>query len=734
MADKLKLEILFEAIDEATKNIKNIDRSSKEMGKAVGEARDRLRDLNRQAGDMKNFVTLKKNVGDTKKEMEAAQDRVNKLAAEMRKTDNPTKAMTRDFAKAKTEAGALKDRLAAQNAELQKMRDKMASAGVSTRNFVEAEKKLREEIKKTNAEFESRKADIAARGSVNASGGGGGLGFPPIFPRVGIGAMGAGALAAVVGDQSIEAVKIAAAAESQMTSIGIKADLSRKELAKMNDEIEKMAPKVRKTATEVRDSVDFLAAAGLDARRAMKMAEPVNKASAATGADSRETAVSTYFAMKNMRISTGPNDRDLAKQTKRILDMTATAGNVGALEFKDWAKWTGSLSTQMAALGATGEKAYASMLAFGEATFMGDADQTLNNMQNLLGKLSSEEVLKNYAERGVDLRKEVLTAAKENRDIFEAVNQATIKATGGKDDEIMLLVNDMQAKNALLSMRQNWTDYQSHVGKIMNGSNGAVDKAFAKSANDTQAKWDTVVSKLESGRARLGRALQPIANFALDTVAKGMGPSSVLPYNIEMNKKAEAERSKDKARQASYNAAMKGAQRTWIAEMKAINASGGRGVGASLTEGILAGLEAKKSTIKYQLTQLALMMPQWMKMPLRINSPSKVFAGIGGGVIEGLNLGIDRDRASTLGRMSSLANDTVNSFRPSLTAPKAGSGGALQGQGASRGPQASQQGGGATYHFNITQGPGEDAEALAERVVKKLDRREGARARGAYAD
>ena len=66
MADKLRLEVILDAIDKATAPFKHITESSKAMSKAVKEARDKLKELNKTQDTITSFHKLQKDLAITR--------------------------------------------------------------------------------------------------------------------------------------------------------------------------------------------------------------------------------------------------------------------------------------------------------------------------------------------------------------------------------------------------------------------------------------------------------------------------------------------------------------------------------------------------------------------------------------------------------------------------------------------------------------------------------------------
>lgn len=110
---------------------------------------------------------------------------------------------------------------------------------------------------------------------------------------------------------------------------------------------------------------------------------------------------------------------------------------------------------------------------------------------------------------------------------------------------------------------------------------------------------------------------------------------------------------------------------------------------------------------------------------LGIKSPSRVFMGLGEDTAAGMAIGLQRGERGVLGAAGRMATGMVAASSlataPAMATPAPGIGGA----GAA---------GGISVTINIQQQPGEDAQALAEKVRRELERWAGQAARSSYRD
>lgn len=150
MANDLKMEVILQAIDRATRPIRAITQGSVGLGRALKESRDQLKTLQAQQRDVSSWRTLRAASEQTETALQAARERVKALGRDMAATGVPTRQMTRDLKGAIREATALKKQHQEQQVQLQGLRNKLGAAGISTRNLSQHERDLRQRIEQTN--------------------------------------------------------------------------------------------------------------------------------------------------------------------------------------------------------------------------------------------------------------------------------------------------------------------------------------------------------------------------------------------------------------------------------------------------------------------------------------------------------------------------------------------------------------------------------------------------------
>ncbi|MCC7701437.1 phage tail protein [Janthinobacterium sp. GW460P] len=158
----LKLQVVFAALDKITGPLKKIMGGSSDTAKALKATSDRLRELNIQQRNLGKFRELHSGINATRAKLKEAQDKLNDLAAKMKQTEAPTRAMTRELKAATkvTQDLTLKGR--EQSQQFRALRASLKEAGIDTRQLGKAQEWLKNSIQLTNVELASQQKRLAA--------------------------------------------------------------------------------------------------------------------------------------------------------------------------------------------------------------------------------------------------------------------------------------------------------------------------------------------------------------------------------------------------------------------------------------------------------------------------------------------------------------------------------------------------------------------------------------------
>jgi len=160
MARDLKLQVVLQGLNRASKPFREAGRSAIGLGRDLKASRSELKALQAQQSDISSFRALKGQTEQTGKAMQASRDKVRQLAREIGAAGAPTKALNQQYQRAIREATALKAKHAQQQTELQGLRGKLGAAGISTRELSQQERDLKAKVGATNRAISEQQARL----------------------------------------------------------------------------------------------------------------------------------------------------------------------------------------------------------------------------------------------------------------------------------------------------------------------------------------------------------------------------------------------------------------------------------------------------------------------------------------------------------------------------------------------------------------------------------------------
>ncbi|WP_158935292.1 phage tail tape measure protein [Burkholderia sp. S171] len=161
MANDLKLRVLFDMVDGATRPIRNILNGNKGLAASLKESRAELGKLQKAQKDVAAFRDMRTGLVGAKRDLQGAQSRVAELARAIASTDTPTKAMNAEFEKAKRTAAQLAIAHDAQANKVRELRTRLDGAGIDTRNLSQHERTLRASMAATTATMATQQNQLA---------------------------------------------------------------------------------------------------------------------------------------------------------------------------------------------------------------------------------------------------------------------------------------------------------------------------------------------------------------------------------------------------------------------------------------------------------------------------------------------------------------------------------------------------------------------------------------------
>ncbi|MGK9040781.1 phage tail tape measure protein [Rhizobium sp. SA279] len=257
-----------------------------------------------------------------------------------------------------------------------------------------------------------------------------------------------------------------------------------------------------KNKTELLQILATYVGKGMDLDESLAAIEATGRASTATKAEVGDMGNAGYAVMDNLKVAA----TDLAK----AFDVMASTGKSGSFELKDMARNFPELTANASALKMQGVPAVASLAAALQIAMKsaGSADQAANNMSNFLGKITSPDTVKNFKKMGIDIEKEMKSAAAKGTDPLLHSLELIKKATGGDQYKMGELFADKQVLDFLRALIPNLEDYK-RIRDEAGAASGVIDKDFVNVMSGLKTQIKGFVTEIDN-LFSAGGALLPV--------------------------------------------------------------------------------------------------------------------------------------------------------------------------------------------------------------------------------
>jgi len=717
-----------------------------------------------------------------------ARGRVAELEAKMKDAGGESTRLAKGLAGAQRVVADLEGKLEKGGAELQAYARKLDAAGIDVADLGRAEANFADRLYTSTKRLKEQQAELERVGrarskmeNMQAAG--------DRMRSAGYGMVGAGI---AVGAPIAAATKGAGDFQSQMTDIAQKANLTRAEGERMGQVFDRLGPKVGQLPTKLAEAVDALAGFGLSPKQGEQLAAPLGRAATAYKADILDLSKAAFSGIDNLKVPVSSTARMLDVMAEagkagafEVRDMAAHFPALTASAQALGQKGVGAVADLSAALQITRKGA-------GDASTAANNLQNLLNKINTeeaiknfkefgidlpkamkaaaaAGKSPIEAIaeLAAKATKG-DLSKlsflfgdaQVQAALRpliQNLDEYRRIRSSALQAQGTVERDFAERMVDANAKAARFGARMQslghrvgnvllpaaaramdvigglaekfgaWADRNPELARGLILAGGALAGLLVTAGAlaivvgtllGPFAMMRFAITAGVPGMLMLGRGLGLVATgFRILTVAMLSNPFIALAVGIGVA--AYLIYTKWDKIKATFTAAMSWLGQKWAAFKQ---------VGANLIQGLIDGVMGRIGALKSRILGIAESVKGWFKNALGIKSPSRVFAGFGEFLTQGLAIGVDRGAAKPIARIGQVAQRMASAAAVSaaaITAVPALAGTAPPGSAASRAANATSAAR-APVIINIYGQPGQSAEDIAETVRRELDKRERA--------
>ncbi len=796
MDRNLRIRMLLEAGDRVTGPLRAIAGGSTKAAQALKLTRDGLREIERAQGDIAGFRKLKTGLGDTGTALRTARTRMAGLRQEIAAADKPTAALTRALSRAEREVTTLEATERKQAQSLQEMSLRLHTAGIDTNYLARHQRRLRTEAVQTNRTIVEQTAEVGRLVDRERRMAAGRARFSRMQgTATGLAAGGAAAIGTGVAMAAplIGSIKAAQDFQSVMTDIGQKADLSRAASDQLGRNLLVSARAANQMPADLQAGVDALAGLGAKVPDAVAMMKPIGRAATAYKAEIADLSAAAFAATDNLKVPVAQTGKiidvmasagkagafeikDMAQYFPALTAAYQGLGQTGVGAVADLAaglqiarKGAGDAASagsnlanilQKIASPAT-NKAFEKMgvdlpaalkRAYAEGKTPLEAIAELTN-KTLKGDLSKLGYLFEDAQVQQGLRPLI-----QNMEEFRKIRAEAAKAGGTTDSDFADRMKDSAEQSKQLKV--NATTLAITLGaQLLPTINAIVTRAnaFATWIGDVANRYPNATKAVAIGAAAfaglffvlgggaiviaglvapfsalafaagaLGIGMLPVIGIALAVVA-GIVAIGAAAYLIYANWGAIG---------GWFAGLWQGIKGTfagavgWFASLPTRFAQ----IGRDMISGLIRGIFGMFGSLKTTIVGVASSAAGWFKAKLGIHSPSRVFAGFGGNIVDGLTNGIAAQEGEPVKRMDRLSSRLTSAIVTGSAIPALAMAGAAGAAPASPGAVSTAP---RSYTIHINQQPGQDAQALARAVADELDRRDretAARRRSSYAD
>lgn len=161
MSNNVRIEVLLNAVDRASRPLKAIQNASKSLAGDIRNSQTTLRDLNAQASRIDGFRKASAQLAVTGQSLNKAKQEAAALAVQFKNTENPTKAQARAMEAAKKSAAELQLKYNGLRQSVQRQRTELAQAGINTRTLSADERRLKTSVSETTAQLNRQREALA---------------------------------------------------------------------------------------------------------------------------------------------------------------------------------------------------------------------------------------------------------------------------------------------------------------------------------------------------------------------------------------------------------------------------------------------------------------------------------------------------------------------------------------------------------------------------------------------
>lgn len=153
MSNNVRIEVLLNAVDRASRPLKAIQNASKSLSGDIRTSQKSLRELNAQASRIDGFRKVSAQLAVTGHAFDKAKQEAEALATQFKNTERPTRAQAQVLESAKRAAEGLQTKYNSLTESVKRQQRELGAVGINTRNLANDERGLKFRIAETTAQL-----------------------------------------------------------------------------------------------------------------------------------------------------------------------------------------------------------------------------------------------------------------------------------------------------------------------------------------------------------------------------------------------------------------------------------------------------------------------------------------------------------------------------------------------------------------------------------------------------
>ncbi|EPF2243543.1 phage tail tape measure protein [Citrobacter werkmanii] len=161
MSNNVRIEVLLNAVDRASRPLKAIQNASKSLSGDIRTSQKSLRELNAQASRIDGFRKASAQLAVTGHALDKAKQEAEALATQFKNTERPTRAQAQVLESAKRAAEGLQTKYNSLTESVKRQQRELGAVGINTRNLANDERGLKSRISETTAQLNRQREALA---------------------------------------------------------------------------------------------------------------------------------------------------------------------------------------------------------------------------------------------------------------------------------------------------------------------------------------------------------------------------------------------------------------------------------------------------------------------------------------------------------------------------------------------------------------------------------------------